>query len=247
MQLFCPTCGTLISADDINIDRALATCRACKSVTSMDEAGSQVVAPEARSSPKRTNRREIPCPIHFSVKNDGNSLRICFWWIWGGFLNSLMFCFLWNSFVIFYYWMALRIQDRLMWLPVVWGILHVLIGLWLVYVTLIRLLNRTVINLTSEFLTIRHVPFPWWGNTRLPVDELDRLYCHRDASLAKRGGRYFYTLNAAVKGGTTLELVKDFPNPAEPLFIKQKLERWLRMEEHSWSGLRIHEPAGSNQ
>jgi hypothetical protein len=130
-NLFCPTCGTLISADDIDIDRAPATCRACNSVTSVDQFGSQVVGTRAPPSPMRRNRQEIPRPSHFSVKDDGSSLRIRFRWIWRRFRGAATMFLAWNSFLVFYYWLALRTGGRPMWLAVIWGIPFVAIGLLL--------------------------------------------------------------------------------------------------------------------
>ena len=37
MQLHCPSCGTLIPASDINLDRALAKCQACNAVLDLEE------------------------------------------------------------------------------------------------------------------------------------------------------------------------------------------------------------------
>jgi hypothetical protein len=62
--------------------------------------------------------------------------------------------------------------------------------------------------------------------------ELRPLFFSRKASSPKRGGSYFYSLNAVMKGGAKLDLVTDFPNAAEPLFMKQELGRWLAQEWH---------------
>src|SRR6266550_1722352 len=120
MQRYCATCGTLISADDINVDRAAATCHVCKSVTTVDQVGTQTVSSEAPSSPRGRNRREIPGPSHFSVKDDGSSLRISFRWIWCGFLNAITICFFWNSSLVGFYWLALTFGDPFFrWLSVI--------------------------------------------------------------------------------------------------------------------------------
>jgi hypothetical protein len=196
VQRFCPTCGTVLSPEDIDTDRALATCWACNSLTSADQFGAQVVGTRAPPSPMRRNRQEIPRPRHFSVKEDGRSLRIRFRWIWRRFTKAASFCLFWNSGLVCWYWSALRTPEaRIMWFAVIWGIPFVAIGLLLVYATLAGLLNRTVIKVTSDFLTVWQGPVPWWGNRRLRVDELERLYCHKDTTSVKDGGSPFFSVN----------------------------------------------------
>src|SRR5262249_20227192 len=155
-------CGTLFQPGDLSVDRGLATCRACRSVTSLDQLGPPVSGTTAPPRPVRRNRRAFPRPRHFSVRDDGSSLRIRFWWIWRSFTKAACICLLWNSFLVGWYWSALRTPEtRIMWFAVVWCLPHVAIGLLLVYATLAGLLNRTVIKVTSEFLTVWHGPVPW--------------------------------------------------------------------------------------
>src|SRR5262249_46494214 len=155
--------------DDVSRDGAGATCRACHPAAG---------APRA----PRRKRREIPLPRHFSVQDDGSRLRIRFRWIWHRFTGPAQMCLLWNCFVVVWYWIVLRTAGPQRWLALIIPIPHTAVGLLLVYATLAGLLNRTVIEVTSESLTVRQGPLPWWGNRTLPTDELDRLDCDRDSS-----------------------------------------------------------------
>jgi len=105
----------------------------------------------------------------------------------------------------------------------------VAIGLFFIYVTLTVLLNRTLIKVTSEFITVRHGPLPWWGNRSLPIDELEGLYCYKH-TYRKDSASAWYCVNAMTKGAKKVELVTDLHNVAEALFIKQELERWLKID-----------------
>jgi hypothetical protein len=229
MQRFCPTCGTALSPDDLDIDRALATCRACNSVTGVDQFGLQPVGTRAPPATQRRKRQEVPRPSHFSVKDDGSSLRIRFRWIWRRFTGAATMCLVWNCFVVGWYWAALRTPEkRMMWFALVWCLPHAAIGLLLVYATLAGLLNRTVIKATSECLTVRNGPVPWWGNRRLLVDQLERLVCQKDAAEAGHGWIYVYCVNALTKEGGKVDLITELDS-AQALFVKQELERWLKI------------------
>src|SRR5438874_2257381 len=152
-------------------------------------------------SPKRRNRQEIPRPRHFSVRHDGTGLRIRVRWIRRRFATAAGICLFWNSGQVLWYWSALRTPEpRIMWFAMIWGIPFVAIGLLLLYATLAGLLNCTVIKVTPEFLTVWHGPVPWWGNRRLPVNELERLYCAKDTTSEKDRRTRYYCVNALTKG-----------------------------------------------
>ena len=127
----------------------------------LNQTGSPGFGTPTAPRPVRRNRREIPRPSHYSVRDDGRSLRIRFRWIWHRFTNAACFCVVWTGFLVLWYWGALRNPEtRIMWFAIVWSIPFVAVGLLLVYATLAGLLNRTVIKVTSELLTVRHGPVP---------------------------------------------------------------------------------------
>ena len=181
--------------------------------------------------PMRRNRRGIPRPPHFSVKEYGRGLRISTRWIWRKFTGPATVCLLWNSFVVLWYWNALRTGDRMMWLAMIICIPHVAVGLLLVYATLAGLLNRTLIKVTSGFLTVRQGPVPWWGNRSMQLDDLERVYCDKDTDPEKQGRTDVYGVHALTTAASKVDLVTELDR-AEALFIKQELERWLNTDDH---------------
>jgi hypothetical protein len=232
MSLLCPICGTALAPDDISVARAVATCSACGAVTSVDRFGSRGSGTRAAPAPARRNRRAVPRPDHFSVRDDGSRLRIRFCWIWRRFTGPAMMCFLWSGFLVGWYWSALRTERPMMWISLIFTIPHTAVGLLLVYGTLAGLLNQTVITVTSEFLTVRNGPVPWWGNRRVPTDELERLYCCKESDSAERGWEdCVYGVTALTKGADKVELVTDLDGD-QALFIQQELERWLKIGAH---------------
>src|SRR5262249_13029349 len=156
------------------------------------------------------HRQGFPRPSHFSVKDDGSTLRIRFRWIWRNFTKAAGICLFWNSGLFVWYWSAVHEpNERIMWFVLIWTIPFVAVGLLLIYATLAGLLNRTVITVTSLIFTVRHGPVPWWGNLTFPIDDLEGLYCDEDASV-KRKGRGPSSVVALTKGGSKVELVTDF-------------------------------------
>jgi hypothetical protein len=140
-------------------------------------------------------------------------------------------CLIWNFFVVLWYLNALHNGGPMMWLAILITLPHGAIGLLLVYGTLAGLLNRTVVKVTSEFVTARNGPVPWWGNRRLPIDEIERLFCDRDPDAADSRSSNVCRVNAQTKAGSQVDLVTELDR-AQALFIKQELERWLNSEDH---------------
>jgi hypothetical protein len=149
-------------------------------------------------------------------------------WIWRASLRPAAVVLAWNAFVALWYWNALRTGGPFMWLAILITIPHGAIGVYLVYAMVAALLNRTVVKVTSECVTVRNGPVPWWGNRELPTDEVERLYCDQDPGSARRGGRYAYRVNALTKAASKVDLVTNLDR-AQAWFIYQELERWLNV------------------
>jgi hypothetical protein len=144
-------------------------------------------------------------------------------------------CVVWNGFVVLWYWNALRSGPPFMWLAMAICLPHAAVGLLLVYGTLAGLLNRTVIEVTAEFITVWQGPVPWWGNVRVPIDEIEQLDCGREpdpeekeTGPPKRRGSSLYRVTAVTRGAGTVELVTELDR-AQALFIRQQLACWLNL------------------
>jgi hypothetical protein len=133
--------------------------------------------------------------------------------------------------MVLWYWSALKAPETgIMWFALLWSVPFVAVGLFLAYATLAGLLNRTVIKVTSEFLTVRHGPVPsWYGNRRLRIDELGGFSCEADADAVKHRRSRVYGVHVRTKGAGKVDLVTNLDG-AEALFIKQALERCLNLD-----------------
>lgn len=216
MQRPCPSCGRLVSPDDGGV------CRACRS------AGVDPSRPAAQRRP----RRKVPRPRHFSVRDDENSLRIRYCWVWRKFTGPASMCLAWNTFVVTWYWLALRAEERSWtWVAGIFGLPHLAVGLLVVYATLAGLLNRTVIRVTRESVRVWNGPLPWCRNRTLPADQLEGLSCEKGRDAEDDRERSDYVVNARLKGGSQVELVSELYDPAQARFLRQELERWLKIGE----------------
>jgi hypothetical protein len=138
-------------------------------------------------------------------------------------------CLVWNCLVVGWYWNAIGNGDGVMWPALIITLPHGAVGLALIYLTLAAVLNRTVITVTSESITVRTGPLPWSGNRSLPSDELEHLYCDKVSDEEEGARSSSYSVKGLTKGGSEVELVTDLDTRSEALFIIQELERWLKI------------------
>ena len=84
------------------------------------------------------------------------------------------FCVFWDGFIIVWYTMALAgpIKGNMMWLPLLFPLMHVAVGVGLTYYVIAGFLNSTRILIDHESVHIRHQPLPWRGNRDQPRSDI---------------------------------------------------------------------------
>lgn len=97
---------------------------------------------------------------------------------------ALLFCIVWDGFLVGWYARALHQPANLFGL--IFPLAHVGIGLCLTYATLAGFVNRTTFGVGDGELVIRHGPLPWPGNRRLPAAALRQILDEGMASIKRR-------------------------------------------------------------
>lgn len=91
------------------------------------------------------------------------------------------------------------------------------------YISMICVINRSVIEVCDKRLSVYDGPLPWYGNWRLKSAAVLQLYC-----TITRGRRAVsYNLLAITKDGRSVYLLRDVSDPRTVLFIEEQIERWL--------------------
>jgi hypothetical protein len=149
-------------------------------------------------------------------------------------LFLIPFCIAWNSFLIF--WYSIALSGNTPWIMAVFPIVHVAVGVGLTYYTLATLFNTTSIIAGQGILRIRHAPLPWMGNTELSTRDFSQLYCKEKVNRGKNGPHYQYELWAAMLDGTTRKLLGTGLTMEQALYLEQKLERALTIKDRPVAG-----------
>lgn len=246
MELACSTCGAPFRAEDLNLDYGIATCRYCRAITKLPKTDPGEAVPAPGETPQE--RSPVPMPKSITVEDWGANLKISWRWFSPMYLFLAFFCVAWDSFLVFWYWMAVGGMGdapgpfRLLFF--VFPMAHVAVGVGLTYFVIAGFLNRSVIEVATGELSIRHGPVPWRGNQTIPVDDIDQLYCQLDAGRRRNASGAWtenssgvtYRVNALLKNGRKETLVSKLFDLDQALFIEQKLEDALGIEDRRVSG-----------
>jgi hypothetical protein len=248
MQIDCTQCGARVRAEDVNLDRLLAKCRACDAVFEFGDRLAPGPAPaESRALARR--RAPVPKPERIMVREEGGAgtlepgayrdaparggaLVIERRWYSPIYLFMAFFCVFWDGFLAFWYSIALGSNGPIVWLPVLFPILHVAAGVGLTYSTIAGFFNRTVLRVSDAGLEVRHGPLPWYGNRRIAADDLTQLFC--EEVVGSKGSKNYY-LSALRGDGSKLRLLT-VPSPDQALFIEQRVEERLGIADAEVGG-----------
>ena len=231
MNVYCPQCGTPIAAEDMNLDTMAAKCRSCSALFSL---ASFVEGDTERSRRDRTLAKDVPMPRAIRVDETDGALRITRRWWSPVFIFLVFFCIAWDGFLIFWYKVAL--SDDAPWLMALFPIVHVAVGIGLTYWTIAGFVNRTEIVVDSRELSVVHKPMPWFGATRLSVDQIDQLYCKQKISHGKNGTSVSYQLFASEKGGGKQKILSGLMDSDHALFIERRVESYLGIRDRHMAG-----------
>lgn len=236
MKLYCPTCNREIPAADINIRLAAAKCATCNTVFQFQDQLEPVSAPRSAALP-------VPAPKKFIIEDFGSDLTIRWRWYSHAVWALLFFCLFWDGFLIFWYGMMffagknMRGEAGWFWLlPILFPLLHVAVGVGLTYFVLCSFINRTVIRVTGGELTVRHGPLPWGGNRTVSTFDVTQLYCTEKVRSNRRGYSTSFELNALLSDGEKVNLLTAIEELDQALFLEQKLEQHLKIEDQRVPG-----------
>ena len=237
MKLQCEACGSTIPAEDVNLEMALAKCRECDNVFSFLPALGDAAAVNAPAA----ERLPAPMPKRFRVEELGKDLTITFRWFTPVLFFLVFFCIIWDGFLVVWYSMAFGEifggkRDPMMWIMVVFPVIHLLVGVFLTYYTISAFVNKTVIRAAGGELSVSHGPFPWGGNHRVPINDVRQVYCTETSHHGKHGHRYSYTVNVLRRDDTKLKLLSSIQELDEALFIEQKLRQHLGLSDERVPG-----------
>jgi hypothetical protein len=250
MQIECPQCGAAISAQDVDLGLRVGKCQTCDQIISVADqleriADNHVGSPHSFTSTSGNSpeRPLVPQPASLLIEETGDSLEIRKRWFNPAVLFLLVFCLIWDGFLVVWYLMVLGFgfvngPPGLIGLVfAVFPLGHVAIGIGLTYFCTASFLNTTTMTVREGSLSLRHGPLYWPGNLTLVTDDIEQLYATRTGDYSHPGrisvaGR----LMAVMSDGKEQAVWNSESDLAVLRCIEERVELFLGIEPHPVAG-----------
>ncbi|QDU78843.1 hypothetical protein Pla110_05470 [Polystyrenella longa] len=232
-DLTCTKCGAALQENDFNLDLGVARCSYCNAWTRLGEALSLNLESEATRI-----KKEVGAPDNYEINEYHGVLHITWKWFNWGILFLVFFCVIWDGFLVVWYFIAATqgMDGKFSLIAFLFPLLHVAVGALLTYYTIASLFNRTTILVGDHRLSIKHGPIPWKGVELRDTGDLDQLFVEEKVNRSKNGTSYTYLLKAKLHSGSELKLITNLASLQEGLFLEQKIEEFLKIEDRRMAG-----------
>lgn len=218
----CPSCKQPLRGEDVNIATGLARCASCEAVFYINPPA----APAQREAPSRYDSgfKDVEKPKGVEVFRDERGLTIIKPWSKLGGVLLLFFAFVWNGMLY-----GMMLPAFLSTAGLIMGFFFlpfIAAGLFVLYLGIGNLVNKTWITVFQGELKIIHSPLPWRGGGRYRTGDIDQLFVREARHRNRNGSYYTYDLYLLGKNGGRVKLLSS--EKAEiSLFFERTLEDHL--------------------
>lgn len=177
----------------------------------------------------------VPIPDNIELLEDRGDLVIQRSWRGPHLWFLLLFCIIWDSFLIFWYKMAFGDPNAPLMVKI-FPIGHVAVGLGLTYYVIAGFVNKTDIRINPIKLSVLSYPMKWFGNKEVDVDRIKQLYTTEKVTQGKNGASVTYIVNIVTKENRQLKLLGGLQTKEQALYIEKKIEEVLAIPDEHVAG-----------
>lgn len=172
-------------------------------------------------------------PDSIDERQDGVDLVLTRRWFDGWAFVITAFAAAWIGFLVFWYSQITDESPAIMiWFP----LLHVGVGVFLAYYTLAKWLNRTTVRVGQGVLRTSTRPLPMEPDRSIPSGSIKQLYAKENTSYSRHGRNTSYSLHAILTDGRNLKLIGGLENQEQALYLEERIERFLGIEDAAVKG-----------
>lgn len=170
-----------------------------------------------------------PLPKGLKTNNIAGVICITRRWYSANTWLYLIFTLVWNGFVFQWYDSVLNSDSQDI-TVLLFPVIHVGLGLWLIYKTLTGFFNSTEIQIGSGKFVVSHGPFPWIGNKQVESRMIKQIFCDEKTTRNRNSSRVSYRVNAVMKDDSKETLVAAGVERDQALYIEQIAEKHFGIE-----------------
>jgi hypothetical protein len=237
MKISCPACQRLLSGADINLASNSAVCPGCGEFFSLPSPATAALSPFKQVDALRQYR---PADLQLTEASEGTTRVLQLKAPRVGVVYKAFFSLVWCGFLAFWYSTALRGgASRGQWPILLLPLIHVSVGVGMIYGVLGQLLNVTTIRLGRDGLSTRTRPLPRSFAVRTPLASVDGFGVF-DATARGSSGTPTpdWQVQLLRADGTSHPLKLGLQSPAHAQFIADVLNAQLTALRADRSGYR---------
>lgn len=234
MHLNCPDCNSSIKVDDVDLVKTIAKCKDCHNIFQFNKElhqGGQLVSLD--DATEKHEIFEIPPGIEFLKLMSELEIRVR--WSKVSKFHLPFAAISGNAiiYVVIFFLMSWKSLGILLFLPVI------LLGFYMLYLSLGYLLNSTYINVDEKKISIQHRPLGFMLKKDLFIvpEDIDQFFVKR-YQINKGGDHpiFAFSLNIKFTNGKTYQLLKGLNSEKRGQFIEQEIERFLGIKDKGVRG-----------
>ena len=115
-------------------------------------------------------------------------------------------------------------------------LLHVGVGLGMIYFCMAIYLNNTDIVVGATSIEVKTYPLYWFGDCRIEISDIKQLYTTEKVVSAKHGTKITYDVNVITQNNKQKKLVSNLETKDQGLFIESKIETTLGIKDEKVLG-----------
>jgi hypothetical protein len=168
-----------------------------------------------------------PIPEKIDVLHEGPTMIIRRKWLGYTVIPLLIFCIVWDSFLFFWYTMALGGKDAPLF-AILFPLGHVSVGIALTYYVIAMFLNKTDITIAPDHVSVVSYPLPWGFRKMVKREDIMAVrvkYQQQNQSQGSYGIRYTNRSNREKP------LLRSGLNDDQAEFIVHHIRQALRLPE----------------
>ncbi len=180
------------------------------------------------------NPKIVPIPERFTVSENPQEMSISYHWYKPVFVFLAVFCVFWNGFLVMWYSMGLTTfsnqGDPVTWIFFLFPLIHVAVGIGLIYYTMAGFVNQTTITADRYGLKIDIQPIKYFfGATQLDKNDIKQLYVVEEKTRQKGGDySYSYALKVLDTQNRSKKLLT-LDSLDEARYLENKLESYYKI------------------
>jgi len=171
--------------------------------------------------------KNLPIPEKIDVIQEGPTTIIRRKWLSWTVIPLLIFCVVWDSFLIFWYKMAMGDQNAPL-MAILFPIGHVSVGIALTYYVIASFLNKTDVVIAPDQITVRSYPIPWGFTKSIPREDIMAV---RVKMSSQNNSQMTFGIRYTNRSNREKPLLRSGLNDDQAEFIVHHIRQALRLPE----------------